>query len=134
MKPLKVVLDTNILISGWIFKNNCQAILNLVREKKIAAYTSPLLLAELTDVIYKKFPQSIPFFPRFYKEINATFGKVHPDFSIDILADKADNRVLEAAIKSRSSSIVTADKALLALNTYQNITIISPSNFLQILL
>ena len=53
--PVKVVLDTNILVSSLIFGGKHQQIENLVLEKKIIGVTSLTLLAEIIDVLAKRF-------------------------------------------------------------------------------
>ncbi len=60
MGKIKVTLDTNILISAVGFGGIPKNILKLVLEDKIKAVTTNILLAELEDVITKKFPD-IPF-------------------------------------------------------------------------
>lgn len=55
---VKVVLDTNILISAIIFGGKPNQVLLLVLKDKIQAITSPILLAELREVLNKKFPLS----------------------------------------------------------------------------
>ena len=54
-KPPKVVLDTNLLISALVFGGKPKQVYNLVLEKQIIGITSPILLAELTEVLTKKF-------------------------------------------------------------------------------
>ena len=54
-KPPKVVLDTNILISALIYGGKPQQIYNLIFDKRIFAITSSILLAELTEILVKKF-------------------------------------------------------------------------------
>jgi predicted nucleic acid-binding protein len=47
------------------------------------------------------------------------------------LKDEPDNRVLECAVEGLCEYIVTGDKALLALNMYQNVRIVTVETFLR---
>jgi predicted nucleic acid-binding protein len=50
-----------------------------------------------------------------------------------VVFDEPDNRILECAAEAKADFIVTGDKHLLSLKHFQNIKIISLSNFLEIL-
>ena len=47
--------------------------------------------------------------------------------------DPADDRYLEAAVEGGASYIVSGDRLLLALDTYEGIEILTPRRFLQVL-
>ncbi len=51
---MKVVLDTNTVISGLFWKGAPRQILDLARSGYISLFTSPELLAELEDVLARK--------------------------------------------------------------------------------
>lgn len=55
---------------------------------------------------------------------------VEPTATIDMADDPDDNRVLECAVEAKSDFIVTEDKDLMRLGSYQGIPIIGPSDFL----
>ena len=50
-----------------------------------------------------------------------------------IREDPADDRYLEAAVEGRASYIVSGDRLLLALETYQDIEILNARQFLGVL-
>ena len=50
-KTLKIIADTNIIISGLGFGGKPRMILEKIAENKIKAYISPVLLSELEDVV-----------------------------------------------------------------------------------
>lgn len=127
----KVLLDTNILISALIFGGEPRKIFLLTLERKIQAVTSPILLAELREVISKKFPKLIPNLAIIEKIIKKSFTIVQPEISVNILKDTDDNRVLEAAVEGKCSFIITGDKELLELKSFKDIGIVKVSNFLR---
>ena len=128
---VRVLLDTNILISALGFGSIPRKIFLLALEKKIQAVTSPILLAELGEVISKKFPKLSPQLPAVEKIIKKSFLTVQPKSVINILKDTDDNRVLEAAIKGNCSFIITGDEELLELGLFEGIEILAASGFLE---
>ncbi len=130
VNPTKIVLDTNIIISGIGFGGKPRQILYLVLDDKIKAVTSPILIAELEDVIAKKFQKLIKQLEPIKKQVREKFIIVKPKKSLHAVRDDDDNRVLEAAIEGKCSYIVTGDRDLLNLKTFKNIKIVTPDTFL----
>lgn len=128
---VRVILDTNILISAIGFGGIPRKVFLLTIEEKIKGVTSQILLVELVEVINKKFPKLIPNLPNIEASINESFLIVQPKQSINIVRDKDDNRVLEAAVEGKCDFIVTGDQDLLDLSKFKNIKIITPTQFLE---
>lgn len=129
--PVKVILDTNILISASGFRGKPREVLLLVLQKRIAGVTSPVLLAEFQEVVSKKFPKLAPKLPRITKKLQKNFAVVQPGISINASRDKDDNRVIEAAVEGNCDYIITGDKDLLDLKKYQNVKILRAEEFLR---
>lgn len=127
----RVLIDTNIIISGLLFGGKPREILALVITRRIEAITSPPLLAELLDVLAKKFFFSKKTLKLTEQKIKQSFIMVHPRKQVEILKDNnPDNRVLEAALEGDCSYIVTGDRELLRLNTFNGIRIMNAHRFL----
>ena len=58
---------------------------------------------------------------------------VSPGIRVDTSVDPPDNRILECALESKSDVIVTGDDHLLRLGTFENIPIVTPRDFLEML-
>ena len=129
-RKVRVVLDTNILISALGFGGKPREIFKLVLEKKITAISSHILLAEFDDVISKKFPKLATELDRIQKQFKKNMKIVKPSRSVHILQDEPDNRVLEAASEGGCDYIVTGDNDLLNLKKFKNILVLKPDNFL----
>lgn len=127
-----VLLDTNIIISAIGFGGIPRKILSLVLEKRICAVSSPVLLAELEDVIAKKFPFLVSELNTIQRQIKRKFMLVVPKKSLHVVKDEADNRVLEAAVEGNCRYIITRDKELLALETFRKVKIVTSGQFLKI--
>lgn len=132
-KPIKVLLDTNVLLSALGFGGKPREVLLLILEKKIQAIISPILLSEFHEVINKKFTRLADELPRIEKQIKKIFILVYPKESLQVVRDIDDNRVLEAAVEGECNFIVTGDRDLLELGSFQDIKIITPNSFLQML-
>lgn len=128
---VKVVLDTNILISAIGFGGKPRDTLLLVFEDKIMGVISPILLAELQEVIVKKFLKLMYLLPSAEQMIRRKFLIVRPKKSLHIVRDEDDNRVLEAAIEGKCDYIITGDKDLLSLQRFKKIKIFTPDQFLK---
>lgn len=127
----KIVLDTNVLISAIGFGGKPRTILLLTIEGKMKGITSRVLLAELHEVISKKFPKLEPQLLIIEEQIEEKFIIVQPKESINISRDEDDNRVLEAALEGGCDYIITGDEDLLNLVKFKNIKIITPDEFLK---
>lgn len=129
--PLKVVLDTNVLISSIIFGGKPKQVVKLVLEKQIQGVTSKVLLAELSEVLTKKFHFDQAKINLLEKKIKKAFILTQPSETINILKDEPDNRVLEAAAESDCDYIVTGDTELLTLGNFNGIEIVTTAKFLE---
>lgn len=130
---INVVIDTNILISAFVFGGNPEYILNLVIAKGFNAYMSPILLAELLEVLFKKFHFSYEILKQVEKMIKTHFIIIYPHTEIHIFQDEPDNRLLELAVDSNSQMIVSGDKKVLSLKVYKKIIITSSFDFIKLL-
>lgn len=130
--PVKVTLDTNIIISGIGFGGKPRSVLQLILDNKIQVYTSSILLAELEDVTSKRFPKLANNFELIGKKIRKKFITVQPKTTLKVVKDDDDNRVLEATVEGKCDYIITGDKELLKLKSFRNIKILTPNEFLDI--
>lgn len=128
---LRVVLDTNVLVSALLFHGPPNALVHLVLDGKLAPATSSPLLEELRRVLTTKFRYPAQVADLIHTEWNALCTIVEPTIQFsEIPADPTDNRVLECAVSAHADVIVSGDCHLLALNSFRGILILSPQAFL----
>ncbi|HEY4695228.1 MAG TPA: putative toxin-antitoxin system toxin component, PIN family [Candidatus Nanoarchaeia archaeon] len=132
VKKLRVVLDTNIFISAVIFAGKPGTIFQKVLSKEVQALTSEVLLAELADVLVKKFGFYDQKIDKSLNLIRKNAVVLNPREQIAVLEDQDDNRVLEAAVEGKVDFIVTGDKGLLELKEFRGIKIVTPDEFLKL--
>ena len=118
---MKVILDTNVFISGIFFSGPPHQILKAWRDKKIQIVISPEILEEYQRVgesLTAKFPE-IEIHPLLElliakAELISTKG-----FPVYACEDPEDDKFLACAIASRTKLIISGDKHLLNVSGYQ---------------
>lgn len=131
MKRHRVVLDSNVIISGILFQGPPRRILEYAIDSKIECYISLPILDEVRDVLQRpKFGFSPEQALTIAEEIHELCYIVAPGEHIDVIeADPDDNKILECALAADAQLIVSGDSHLLDLSQWQNIQIISPATF-----
>src|SRR3989338_788623 len=129
-KP-RVVLDTNVVISGMIFGGLPGLVLDLVLDGVIRMAISPALEQELSRVLMSKFPKSIERVHAILVILKEVTILVVPGERIaSVLRDPDDPEVLACALSAHAEAIITGDKDLLELKTFRTIPILTPQAFL----
>ena len=130
----KVVIDTNVFVSGLNFKG--REVLDLIWKKKIEVYISPFIIEELRDTLLEDFAWDNEKVKEIIERIKDQTIQVQPSLVVSVIKGKdSDNRILECAIEGKVQYIVSGDKRhLLSLKEYQGIRILSPGEFLQLCL
>lgn len=129
---MKVLLDTNILISAILFGGKPRTILLLVLSGKITAIISEVLIRELLEVLRLKFNIQNEVLLMLENLIRQSFIIVSSTEIFKILQDEPDNRVLEAAQAGKCDFIITGDKEILSLGKFKGIGIIDAADFLDL--
>lgn len=127
----RVVFDTNILFSavGWL--GNPHRCVQMARQGKCLSVTCEPILGELAEKLQTKRGFEVVRADEVAGEIRA-FSKVIaiPGALKVIAADPDDDAVLECAVVGQAQYLVSGDRHLLALGSYQGIRIISATEFL----
>ena len=124
-----VLLDTNVLISGILFRGLPRSLLERAIRGELDLVTSPSLLDELERILTDEF-RFPPEVARMVRGELATLAEmVVPEEVPTVSRDPDDDQVLAAAVAGGARAIVTGDRDLLALETYRGITILSPAEF-----
>lgn len=132
----RAVVDTNVVVSGLLWKGTPRELLDAARAGRIVLYTSVALLAELAEVLARaKFAKRIAAarmsaerLARRYARLaqRITAAQIKPT----VAADPQDDAVLACALGASAELIVSGDKRLRNLKTYQGIRIVSAAEAL----
>jgi putative PIN family toxin of toxin-antitoxin system len=129
---MKAILDTNALISAYVFPGGKpEAVYRLALEGHLEIGTSLTLLAELGRILGQKFGWIPDRVEAAVAQMTRIASVVEPRETVQVVkADPADDRVLEAARAFDAEVIVSGDRHLLDLGTWSEIDIVSPAEFI----
>lgn len=130
---MRLILDTNILVSAFVFKSETANIVVRHAAKKHTLLFSESTFKELKSTLLKpKFAEIVELTTINNLIINLVrIGEfIEPKGKITVCRDPKDNKFLELAVAGNAEFIVTGDKDLLVLNPFRGIKIISPSDFI----
>lgn len=127
----RVVLDTNVYISALMFGGLPGALLDLAFLQSFRTVTSPVLLDELDEKLRLKFEVSAEDTAAIRTKLQSIVEMVSPDAELKVIEDDPDdNRVLECAVEGHADYIITGDRHLLKLGSYEGIRIVTVRQFL----
>lgn len=113
---MRVVADTNILVSAFLFFVVPRAFLDLGVAKAFTLMTSDVLLIELDEKLLGKFQLPSDQAQAFLSRLTESALVVRPGFELlAVPDDEDDNRVLECTVAGQADFIVSGDKHLLRL-------------------
>jgi uncharacterized protein len=132
---MQAVLDTNVLISAFTKPNGrLIAVWQAAEERRFQLLISPALVAEVAEKLRGKFGWDDPRIVRQAKLMARTGKVVVPRIALDVIHDDPDdNRILECAVAGHADVIVSGDRHLLRLKSYEGIPIVRPVDFLRAL-
>lgn len=131
MKRTRIVLDTNVIISGLLFGGLPGILIKYVMDGSIELAITPTLEAELERVLQTKFPHTQTAIHDTLEVLREIAIRVVPTEKITLISeDPDDNAVLECAVSARADVIVSGDNHLLLLKKFRHIWILSPRKFL----
>jgi putative PIN family toxin of toxin-antitoxin system len=119
----RVVLDTNVYISAYGFGGKPAAVIRAAIVGEYTLVVSPAILTEVADKLYEVLGFDDEHVRDVIRQIARIAEVVRPSATIHVVADDADNRVLECALAGEADLIVSGDKHLLELGAYEGIRI-----------
>ena len=137
---IRVVLDTNIIVSATILRRGHSAqVLDLWREEKIELAVSLPILEEMRKVLKQAriikqqsmAQQDVKALIEGFRESGIlTSGRL--DLEV-VREDPEDDKFIICAVEARADYIVSGDTHLLKLKEYQGIRIVPPREFLMLM-
>ena len=127
----KVVIDTNVFISGILYGGNAEAILTLVRDRIVSLVISPETSVELFRKLHQ-FSVEDEIVEDLDILLDTHTIKVIPNRKIQRSRDPKDNMFLDVAIAGHADYLISGDKDLLVLKKIESTAIVSPKNFLML--
>jgi len=130
---MKLVLDTNVLISAFLWKGTTRQILERIIDGQDKLLTANEILAEFSSVLSRpKFgltPGELSYFLSAVTEMSDMIGL--SGTIKNACRDSADDKILECALLGEADRIITGDADLLVLRKYKKIKILTPAEYLR---
>ena len=133
-KVIKIVIDTNVIISALLFGGVPGKLIDLWKEGHVKPLISEAMMLEYLRVLaYPKFKLSedeinyiihqeiLPFF----KVIKTKPG------AVVITEDPEDDKFIQCAEAGNAKIIISGDRHLLALKSHRGIKIMTPNEYLE---
>ena len=134
-KEIRVVLDTNALVSALILRGKLNNLVDFWREGRIIPLLSRETFDEFRRVLeYPKFVLSKKEIITIIEEEILPFFEVF-DITHEVTGicrDPNDDKFLACAVSASADFIVSGDKGLLVIKEYRSVKIVSPLNFLKL--
>ena len=133
MTTPRIVVDSNVVISGFLFGGTPARVLGAVVEGRARCFISLPILDELRGVLQRpKFGLAPEQVLSFVEEFHLLCEVVAPRTVVHVIGeDPADNRILKCAVEAKAEVIVSGDSHLLELREWGSIGILSPTDFMR---
>ena len=118
---MRIVVDTNVLISGVFFGGFPRKILRASVEGRIKACASMEILSEYQEIIREMVRRKNP--------LIRSMEIIEPASKIEICRDPDDDKFINCARDAQAMYIVSGDKDLLVIQQFENISIVTAKDF-----
>ena len=132
---MRVVLDTNVIVSGLNFPGNERLVLELALRGRFEFYLSPFILDEVAGVLRRKFGWTEERSSQALRALGDAATVIDPRRLAEVIeSGHADNRILDCVVEASADYLVTGDRRhLLPLEEYQGSRILNAPRFLSVL-
>jgi putative PIN family toxin of toxin-antitoxin system len=127
---LRVVVDTNVIVSILQFGGRISEILNLALQGTVEIYTSQPMIEELRGVLREKFHWSADRVDDVTERLLCFCHLIDPGETLQVCRDPDDDRFLECSLAAGAEVIVSGDRNLLDLGAFRGTPIMTPRRFL----
>jgi uncharacterized protein len=135
MSPNRIVIDTNVFISGLLSpERNARKAINIAINQFRILQSDETYQELETRICKKKFNKYLEINDRqdFLLEIKNQSLFITISYQTTICSDPDDNKFLELAVSGMARYIITGDRDLLILENHNDIPIVKPTTFLDL--
>ena len=132
---MRVVLDTNVIVSGLNFPGNERFVLELAFRGRFELYLSSFILEEAAGVLVRKFDWDEERSSEALRSLGTAATVICPRRLPEVIeGGHADNRILECVVEASADYLVTGDRRhLLPLGEHRGTSILNAPRFLSAL-
>lgn len=136
---LRVVFDTNVVISGLLWSGAAQRALNSARDKKVLAFATEEMLDELREVLtYTRIVKRLQALNQSAEDIVSlylSYVQIVETQNTGIvtiaLRDEDDRMILACAVSQKADAVVSGDDDLVSVGSVETIAIWTIGQFLE---
>jgi putative PIN family toxin of toxin-antitoxin system len=129
---VRVILDTNVIVSGIFFSGPPYQLLDAWRNEQFIIVLSPNIFKEYQRVataLNRKYP-NVNIHPILELIADRAEFILPTKFNSQVCEDPDDDMFLECAASGNINTIVSGDKHLLKVSGFQNIEVLKPADFI----
>ena len=127
---MRIVVDTNVLISGLFFGGFPRRILTSIINKQLTACATTEIINEYEEIVEEMIDRKQGHLNRtILAPLIQTMEIIEPVSHIEVCRDPDDDKFLECARDSHALYVVSGDKDLLVIEKYENIQIVTAKDF-----
>ena len=132
---MRVVVDTNVFVSSFLSPAGTpRKIVDLWKGGEVILCLSPEIIEEYIIVLgrlgLEGEPELAELMGLFRKKANILFTAPPGELKV-VASDPADDKFIECALHAKADFIISGDKHLLEVRSYEGILISSPADFLR---
>ena len=132
---MKIVVDTNVIISGIFFGGAPGDVLTAIVESKVKACATAEIVEEYIEIIDEMLSRKQGKMNRnILSPLVDSLEVIEAKSHIEASRDPDDDKFIECAKDAKAMYIVSGDKDLLVLEKYENIEIITAKDFCKLYL
>lgn len=131
---MKAVLDSNVYVSALAIPGGvAERALQAAMDGVFTVAISRSIITEVLGVLARKFARDSEELARTAIFLSSLGELVAPRRSVRVLRDEPDNRILECAREAGADVIVTGDREMLALGSWDGIRVLALREFVELL-
>lgn len=127
---MKIVVDTNVIISGVFFGGAPMQILSAIVSSKVTACATTEIVDEYLEIVDEMVSRKQGTINRdILSPLIRSLEMIEPQTHVEISRDPDDDKFLGCAKDAKAVYIVSGDKDLLVLERFENIEIVTARDF-----
>jgi putative PIN family toxin of toxin-antitoxin system len=127
---MKIVVDTNVLISGVFFGGFPRKILSAIVNSRLKAVATTEIVDEYEEIVQEMIQRKQGHINReLLAPLIRAMEIIEPVTHVELSRDPDDDKFLGCAKDARALYIVSGDKDLLVLKQFENIQIVTAKEF-----
>lgn len=122
---MKIIVDTNVLISGLYFGGYPGEILKYIQIGLFSPYATKEIIDEYLEVVQRLSEKKTQSNKNLLNTFLSKLSVVKAESSLELCRDKDDDKFINCAIDAKAIYIVSGDEDLLVLRNVENIEIVT---------